>query len=195
MPTGCSVIHAPRLDLVRMSPALMRAMHGADWAEAERLLGARIPDEWRAEDWHWLGDRPDQAEADPLVLTWLPRVLLLRNAGDRGGHGPIVVGEAGFHGPPDAGGRAEIGYMVIAGHRRRGFAEEAVRALMAWAAGEQQITRFRACISPDNSPSLNLIRKAGFVQVGVRRHETRGEELIFHRDQLQDPELPNGAPR
>jgi hypothetical protein len=49
-------------------------------------------------------------------------------------------------------------------------------------AGERGISRFRACISPHNTPSLTLIRKLGFVQIGAQHHERRGEELIFHHD-------------
>jgi [ribosomal protein S5]-alanine N-acetyltransferase len=177
------VIHAPRLDLVLMSPALMRALHAADWDQAGQLLGAQIPEEWRDEDWQWLGHRPDQAEADPAVMRWLPRLMLLRTATDRGGQPAIVVGEAGFHGPPGDDGRVEFGYMVVADHRRRGYAEEATRALLAWATAEHHVTRFRATVSPQNTASMNLLRKLGFSQVGSHRHERRGEELIFHRDQ------------
>ena len=97
--------------------------------------------------------------------------------------GPDVVGEAGFHGPPDDEGRVEFGYMVITDYRRRGFAEEAVRALTAWAIRERGITRFRAFIGPQNIPSLSLIRKLGFVQVGSYQHEELGEQLIFHGDE------------
>jgi [ribosomal protein S5]-alanine N-acetyltransferase len=165
-----------------MSPALMRSLLVADWDRAGQLLGARIPRQWRGEDWQWLGQRPDQAEADSSVVPWLPRVLLLRAAGDSGGSGPTVVGEAGFHGPPDRDGRAEIGYMVVGEHRRRGYAGEAVAALMAWAMAEHGVTRFRASISPGNTPSLNLIRKLGFAQAGTQQHDRRGEELIFHHD-------------
>jgi ribosomal-protein-alanine N-acetyltransferase len=182
------VIHAPRLDLVLMSPALMRALLAADWAEAERLLGARIPGEWQGEYWQWLGQRPDQAEHDPSAMPWLPRALLLRQDDESARREATVAGDAGFHGPPDADGQVEIGYQVVSEHRRNGYAEEAVRALMAWAAAEQGIARFRASISPHNTPSLNLIRKLGFVQVGSQRHEMRGEELIFHRDSENMPD-------
>jgi [ribosomal protein S5]-alanine N-acetyltransferase len=113
-------------------------------------------------------------------------MMLLRTPDGSGGRQPIVVGEAGFHGPPDGDGRIEFGYMVVSEHRRRGYAEEAVRALLAWATADYQITRFRAGISPHNIASLNLIRKLGFVQVGTYHHETRGEELIFHRDDVTE---------
>ena len=51
--------------------------------------------------------------------------------------------------------------MVLSPYRRQGLAAEAVRALLAWAVAEQGVTRFQACINPDNIPSLNLIRKSG----------------------------------
>jgi [ribosomal protein S5]-alanine N-acetyltransferase len=182
VPEDCAVIRTRRLDLVPMSSGLMRALLAADWDQAGRLLGAAIPAEWRGEDWQWLGQRPDQAEADPSLVPWLPRVLLLRETGERGAE-PVVVGEAGFHDPPGEDGRVEIGYMVVSAHRRCGYAEEAARALISWASAERGITRVRASISPGNVASLNLIGKLGFTQVGRQRHHRRGEELVFHRDE------------
>ena len=98
------------------------------------------------------------------------------------GRGRVVAGDAGFHGQPDENGRVELGYMVLSPYRRQGLAAEAVRALLAWAVAEQGVTRFQACINPDNIPSVNLIRKLGFSQVGRQLHESRGQELIFHLD-------------
>jgi [ribosomal protein S5]-alanine N-acetyltransferase len=72
--------------------------------------------------------------------------------------------------------------MVVSVHRRRGYAQEAAWALMFWASAEHGITQFRACISPDNIASLNMIRKLGFTQAARQRHDRRGEELVFHRD-------------
>jgi [ribosomal protein S5]-alanine N-acetyltransferase len=182
MPQPWPVIHAPRLDLVLMSPAVMRALLASDWDRAGQLLGAHVPPEWRGGYWQWLGQRPEQAEADPSAAPWMPRVMLLRTIELSGRQQAVVVGEASFHGPPDGNGRVEIGYMVVGERRRRGYAEEAARALMAWATAEHGVIRFRACISPCNTPSLNLIRKLGFIQVGTHRHQQRGEELVFHHD-------------
>ena len=55
---------------------------------------------------------------------------------------------------------------------------------MGWAASEQAVTRFRASVGPWNTPSLNLVRKLGFVRVGVQWDEEDGEELVFHRNGL-----------
>lgn len=158
-----------------MSPALMVALQAGDSPQAERLIGAPLPAEWRDEDWQWLGGRAEQAETDSTTPSWFPRLLLLRPG--PADPAPLVVGNAGFHGPPDVDGRVEIGYAVVSEHRRQGFAEEAVRALLDWAR-EQGVSRFQAGISPSNVPSLNLVRKLGFVRVGSRQSHD-AEEWVF----------------
>jgi RimJ/RimL family protein N-acetyltransferase len=169
-----------------MGPELMRALLAEDWGGVEGVLGVRAPEEWHTANWNWLRLRSAQAEAHPTALSWYPRVLLLRDAALAGQTGPRVVGHAGFHGPPDDEGRVELGYTVVTEHRRRGFAEEAVRALMAWAASACGVIRFRASVGPWNVPSLGLVRKLGFVQVGSHWDEEDGEELVFHRDGLPE---------
>jgi ribosomal-protein-alanine N-acetyltransferase len=175
------VIHAERLDLLPMSLVMMRAIRDGNWPGVGRLLGTDIPAEWRDADWKWLDQRMAKAEADLAEMPWAPHVLLLREVPE-GGRGRVVAGDAGFHGQPDENGRVELGYMVLSPYRRQGLAAEAVRALLAWAVAEQGVTRFQACINPGNTPSVNLIRKLGFSQVGSQLHESRGQELIFHLD-------------
>jgi hypothetical protein len=57
----------------------------------------------------------------------------------------------------------------------------AVVALMAWAR-ERSIDHFIASVSPDNEPSLVLIRKLGFVQTGDQWDDEDGLELVFELD-------------
>jgi RimJ/RimL family protein N-acetyltransferase len=75
----------------------------------------------------------------------------------------------------------EIGYRIEPGYRRRGYATEAVQALMAWASSAHGIHRFRASVSPDNTPSLKLIHRFGFHQTGQQWDEVDGLELVFER--------------
>ena len=44
---------------------------------------------------------------------------------------------------------------------------------------EYPIRTFVTSISPENVPSLNLVRKLGFVQVGTQWDDEEGEELVF----------------
>ena len=96
--------------------------------------------------------------------------------------GRRFIGTAGFHAPPDADGRVEIGYRVEPAYRRRGIATEVVRALFDWAAREHGVTRFRASVSPNNVASLAIIRGFGFHQTGVQIDDIDGEELVFELD-------------
>lgn len=88
-----------------------------------------------------------------------------------------MVAEVGFHGPPDGDGWVEIGYRVVAGYRRRGFAEEACRGLLDWALA-RGVAGVRAAIGRDSRPwrrwRRNLTRPSGSAS-----HEVLGGRLIF----------------
>lgn len=191
-----AAIRTDRLNLVTIPPEAMWAILAGDWPGASRLLGAPMPDEWRRDSWEWLRQHAAAVERDPSVRVWGPR-LLLRGAADRTGQGDIrVVGEAGFHGPPDSAGQLEIGYMVVVEHRRQGYAEEAATALLRWAADEPGVIEFMASVDPLNTPSLNLLRKLGFTETGRYRHDERGEQLLFRRRASQpwrNPSPDEGA--
>jgi RimJ/RimL family protein N-acetyltransferase len=75
----------------------------------------------------------------------------------------LVVGDAGFHGPP-APGRpvgVEIGYQVVAEYRGRGLATRACGLLLelAWAHGADLV---RADAEPGNLASRAVLRANGF---------------------------------
>ena len=115
-----------------------------------------------------------QLENDPAELIWLIRAMVLR--GER-----EVVGDIGFHGPPDPEGMVEMGYNVAEPWRRRGFATEAALALSSWAAGQPGARRLRASIAPDNAPSLRVAAGLGLVEVGRQIDEEDGEEIVLER--------------
>ena len=103
-------------------------------------------------------------------------------AAARDAHPPqprTLIGRIGFHAPPDARGALEIGYAVQPAQRRRGYATEAVEAMLAWAQREHAIHHFIASISPANAASLALARTFGFAQTGVQWDDDDGEELVF----------------
>ncbi|ROO85599.1 acetyltransferase (GNAT) family protein [Actinocorallia herbida] len=115
-----------------------------------------------------------QIAADPRAAHWIARAA---TTGDTA----TVVGFAGFHGPPDPAGTAEISYSVDPLHRRQGFARAMLGELLRWAAAEPGVTTVRAAISPDNAGSLATIAGAGFHQVGRQWDEEDGLELLFER--------------
>ena len=73
-----------------------------------------------------------------------------------------VVGDIGFIRPPDEAGELEVGYSVVPGRRRRGYATEALAALVAWAFAQQGVSAILAGTDPDNAGSQRVLRSAGF---------------------------------
>jgi ribosomal-protein-alanine N-acetyltransferase len=171
-------ITTARLDLVSMPLAFMEALLEGDTTAASEAIGAAVPGRLRDHLEDFLRYRLAQLRADPSIRQWLGRAMVLTD-GDGRRH---VIGTIGFHGPPDERGRLEIGYSVQERFRRQGFAREAVRSMLDWAAREHGIHRFVASISPTNEPSLSLTRGFGFVQTGQQMDELDGLELVFEAD-------------
>ncbi len=166
-----------RLELAPLTGQLMAALREGDWDAAADLTGAALPDEWPQQEWSWLAHHLQGVADDPAASAWGPRVLRLRSEG-------TIVGETGFHGPPDADGEAEIGYMVAGAHRRRGYARESVTGLLSWAL--QQVMSVRALTDPDNTASMNLLLAVGFNDDGHHQHPERGDQ---HRFRWTPPEV------
>ena len=161
-----------------MTIAFMRALLDHDLETASREATASVPDNLREHLDDFLRYRLSQVDADPSIRRWLGRCMVLTNElGER-----RVVGTIGFHGPPDDQGRLEVGYSVEAGYRRRGFAREAVQAMLDWAYATHGVTRFIASISPANEPSLRLTAGFGFAQTGSHMDEIDGLELVLETD-------------
>ncbi len=177
LPAEVPAIHTERLELVSMSLAFMRALAAGDLEAATREVGAVLTPDLPGQLSNFLGYRIPMLEADPASQPWLGRAIVWIHPDGR----RQVIGTIGFHAPPDATERVEIGYRVEAAFRRRGIATECVRALLAWAES-QGIHRFRASVAPGNVASLAIIRSFGFSQVGVQVDEIDGEELVFHLD-------------
>ena len=171
-------IPTARFELVSMSMRFMRLLLARDLKGAEAEIGAIVPENLPDTLDNFLQFRIADLELDPTAQPWLGRAIVL---GEPDGTRRII-GSAGFHSPPDAEGRVEVGYRVEPPYRRQGVATEVVRALFDWAAREHGVQRFRASVSPLNMPSLAIIRRLGFRQVGVQIDDIDGKELVFELD-------------
>jgi [ribosomal protein S5]-alanine N-acetyltransferase len=166
-----NTITSERLDLVSVGLDFVRAALAGRIDEAERSAGVTLPAGWERAAESALGYRLAQMEADPATQPWLLRLLVIRETGE-------MAGYANFHAPPGEEGWVEIGYQIEPRFRRQGYASEAATAMFSWAA-EQGIQRFRASVSPDNEPSLAMVRKMGFHRIGEQWDEIDGLEFVF----------------
>ncbi len=161
------------IHLVELSVDSMRALLSGDLAGASAAAGVRLTDYFIADSSIWLWRiRVDQIRRDPTSADWVARAVVDDDTG-------VVVGHAGFHGPPDDTGMVEVGYSVDPRYRRRGHAREMLAALIDRAKTEPQVRGVRAAISPDNVGSLATVAGFGFSQVGEQWDDEDGLELVF----------------
>jgi ribosomal-protein-alanine N-acetyltransferase len=60
---------------------------------------------------------------------------------------------------------AEVGYSLLLGARGKGYAREAVRAVMGIAFDANELARVEACCIPTNAASRKLLANLGFTEV------------------------------
>ncbi|MET7301891.1 GNAT family N-acetyltransferase [Embleya sp. NPDC005575] len=151
----------------------LTALLAGDLAEARYQTGLELPEFFVSDRARGLWRRRfEQVTAEPESAPWVVRAAVSEPDG-------AVVGYAGFHGPPDEVGMVEIGYTVVPGARRRGYARAMLKSLLERAAHEPDVTTVRVTIAPDNAASLATIRGFHFVEVGEQMDEEDGLEIIF----------------
>ena len=178
-----------RLELIPATVELCDA-ETAGRGALSRVLGVTVPDDWpppvfEADDVERVRE---QLRSDPASAEWTLHYLLER-ANSRG-PARTLVGIAGYAGPPTVDGSLEIGYAIVAAYQRKGYATEAVAALLTRAFADQRVHRVVATTYETLQPSIRVLEKAGFVAVAAA--DARGL-LRFERsrpDTLQDM-LPN----
>ena len=143
---------------------------------ASSIEGVAVPADWVHRSEGVLRRRLAQMSQDRRAEPWLLRAMVRRDT-------RTFVGQIGFHGEPginalDTPGAVELGYTVEPEFRRRGFAEEAINGMIAWARA-RSVSSFMVSIGPANGPSLKLAAKLGFTQVAEVIDDEDGPELVF----------------
>jgi RimJ/RimL family protein N-acetyltransferase len=159
-----------------MTPAFIEAVLEDRREEAAAALDVELPDAFPREgERRFLALRLRQMREDGRFLTWCPSVVVLDGR---------MIGHAGYHGPPGVNSKqdpdaVEFGYAIYPEWRGRGFATQAAVMLMDLAEERAGIRHFVLAVSPENDPSLAIIRKLGFVRTGEQMDEEDGLEHIF----------------
>jgi ribosomal-protein-alanine N-acetyltransferase len=118
-------------------------------------------------------------ESDPSAHGWTLHYLVLRETTGDGRRD--LVGVAGYAGPPSSDGAVEIGYAIAEEYQRRGYATEAVQALIERAFAEPSVVVVTATTYASLAPSIGVLMKSGFSLVssdpetGLVKYECRRE--------------------
>jgi ribosomal-protein-alanine N-acetyltransferase len=159
-------LDTPRLRLEACSLELAEALLN-DRTHAGAIAGALLPEGWPDDE--LAGLLPiyaKQLREDPSTLGFGVWIAVEREHG-------VVVGSAGFVGPPQEGA-LELGYGIHPDHRNSGYATEASGALVAWALEQPQIEEVRAECERTNAPSVRVLEKLELQQTGEN-----GTRLVY----------------
>jgi len=78
-----------------------------------------------------------------------------------------LIGICGFKGRPSRAGSVEIGYSILEGYQRQGFATEAVATLVGWAFSHHNVQEVCAETLPHLRQSIRVLEKNGFKLTGA----------------------------
>ena len=161
-------LRTARLEIVPGTAALGHAEIG-NRARFAALLGAEVPAAWPPpeNDEQSMTFFTEYVEKHPDGVGWAAWYILLCNEDGR----RMAIGTCGFKGGPDEEGTVETGYSILEDHQRRGYAPEAVAALVNWAFGHLEVRRIIAHTFPDLRPSIRVLEKCGFTFAGAGTEE------------------------
>ncbi|WP_036488906.1 GNAT family N-acetyltransferase [Nocardioides sp. Iso805N] len=163
----------PSVQIIQLTLDAIQALGRGDLGAAQALAPVRLSPWLVNEELRGVWERRALKLATaPEDVAWSIGVLWDETIG-------TAVGAGGLHAPPDADGMVSAGYTVEPGYRRRGYARETLRVLIARAAAEPSVRVLRLAILPTNEPSLALARQFPFAKPGERWHEKNGRELLF----------------
>ncbi len=115
-------------------------------------------------------------EAQPQQPShdWFQRAIRLRENG-------TLIGDLGVCLPEDPHESVEFGVSLAPAHQGRGYASEAVRALMACVFGQLGRHRIHASVDPRNLASMAMLRA-----LGLRQEAHHRESLWFKGEWADD---------
>ncbi len=120
------------------------------------------------------------AMGGPLDGQWWMLTVAERGSDERAGE---IVGDLAVH-LSNGGRTAEVGYTFASSHWGRGYAAEALEALVTWLFEHQSVSRVAGTLHPANRPSAMVLERTGFVLEGHTRlsywlGDDNSDDLIY----------------
>jgi RimJ/RimL family protein N-acetyltransferase len=166
-------VRTDRLDLILASRRILESDRG-DRTELARLLHAEIPAAWppplmdEGVIREFIG--MSSAVSGPVFAAWY---WVLNDPKERS---RILIGNGGILGAKSGPENVVLGYSVLDKYRNRGYATEAVRALIPEIFSLPGIRRIIATTYPDLGASIRVLEKNGFVRTDRAPVGTGAEE-------------------
>jgi RimJ/RimL family protein N-acetyltransferase len=167
-------LRTPRLELSPLSAESIDALLEGNSKRLRSLTGADFP--------HPVAPPPYMADSLPVVLgrlrshpeeaQWWSWVVLRRDS--REALGAIALG-----GRPDPTGAVLVGYAMYPGSEGRGYATEAVRAIVDWVFSQDGVRTVRALAPVWNTPAVHVAEKVGMRPVASNEDDEVGEVLVY----------------
>jgi len=85
-----------------------------------------------------------------------------------------VIGDVGFHAPPDDLGEVSVGFGIVPAARGRGYAVEALRTMLDWALEQPEVRAVHA-----DTDLVNLASQAVLVRAGMRLVADEGDRKVY----------------
>ncbi len=168
-----SPVRTSRLDLAPLGPEAIDALIAGDTVRLAALTGARFTD---ATPPPYMADAlpvvADRLRVHPEEAAWWNWLIVERASGQ-------AVGSVAFGGPVNAEGAVLVGYAMYSVHEGRGYATEAVRAMIAWAFGQPGVREVRALAPVWNTPALRVAENVGMRPVASDEDDDVGEVLLY----------------
>lgn len=154
-------IETQRLRLIPNRPEELRALNKGVESSA-RMAGTRLAE--GMEDFltssevspEWLAKLEAATAEDPWVFGFA--VVHVQDQ--------VVIGMAGYKGPPGTDGVVEIAYGIVPGYEGSGYATEVVQALVGCGFDAGGAETVRAHTLPSSNASTRVLEKCGFKRVG-----------------------------
>lgn len=147
-----------RLKLMAITPSLLRSEQVEDGRLGE-LMGCAVPANWLPEHWepHVHEVLLRQYEHCPEHVSWQRYVGLLRP-----GEMPLLIGTVGAFWRAETRAECEMGWSIVPPYEGRGFATEAVLALIGLIRQDPRMTHVVAHTFPEVIGSVRVMMKCGF---------------------------------
>lgn len=104
----------------------------------------------------------EMLKADPTSLGWGAWLVIKKSDGQ-------VIGDIGFKGKPNAVNQVEVGYGFLEEHWNKGYATEAVDAIIRWAFSTGNVDAIIAETVKDNYGSMRVLEKLDMIRIGTSK--------------------------